>query len=81
MGRWSNHDQTQADDSEIRAEELRSRFAPQEQPAPAFTLAIYGHLLPRNRRGEVDCLDDGAPAGTPHHDHGFARKTESPATH
>jgi integrase len=33
--------------------------------SPAFTLAIYGHLLPRNRRGDVDCLDDGAPAGTP----------------
>jgi hypothetical protein len=28
-------------------------------------LSVYGHLLPRNRRGEVDCLDDAAPAGTP----------------
>lgn len=26
--------------------------------SPAFTLSVYGHLLPRNRRGEVDCLDD-----------------------
>ena len=33
--------------------------------SPAFTLAVYGHLLPRNRRGEVDCLDDGVPTGTP----------------
>jgi hypothetical protein len=24
----------------------------------AFTLAVYGHLLPRGRRGEVNCLDD-----------------------
>lgn len=32
--------------------------------SPAFTLAIYGHLLPRDRRGEVDCLDDSAPSGT-----------------
>ncbi len=29
--------------------------------SPAFTLSVYGHLLPRDRRGEVDCLDD-APA-------------------
>ena len=27
--------------------------------SPSFTLSVYGHLLPRNRRGEVDCLDDG----------------------
>lgn len=33
--------------------------------SPAFTLAVYGHLLPRDRRGEVDCLDDVAPVGTP----------------
>jgi len=26
--------------------------------SPAFTLAVYGHLLPRDRRGEVNCLDD-----------------------
>jgi integrase len=26
--------------------------------SPAFTLTVYGHLLPRDRRGEVDCLDD-----------------------
>jgi len=26
--------------------------------SPAFTLAVYGHLLPRDRRGDVDCLDD-----------------------
>src|SRR5262245_34968209 len=24
----------------------------------SFTLTVYGHLLPRDRRGEVDCLDD-----------------------
>ena len=28
--------------------------------SPAFTLAVYGHLLPRDRRGEVNCLDDPA---------------------
>ena len=40
--------------------------------SPAFTLAVYGHLLPRDRRGEVNCLDDTttadtktAPNGTP----------------
>ena len=34
----------------------------------AFTLALYGHLLPRDRRGEVNCLDDvGASiAAEPH---------------
>lgn len=32
--------------------------------SPAFTLATYGHLLPRDRRGEVDCLDD-VTAGPP----------------
>lgn len=26
--------------------------------SPAFTLSVYGHLLPRDRRGEVNCLDD-----------------------
>jgi hypothetical protein len=26
--------------------------------SPSFTLTVYGHLLPRDRRGEVDCLDD-----------------------
>lgn len=26
--------------------------------SPALTLSVYGHLLPRDRRGEVDCLDD-----------------------
>jgi hypothetical protein len=25
--------------------------------SPAFTLQVYGHLLPRNRRGEVNRLD------------------------
>jgi integrase len=30
--------------------------------SPGFTLTIYGHLVPRDRRGEVDFLDDlGAP--------------------
>ena len=24
----------------------------------AFTLSVYGHLLPRERRGEVNCRDD-----------------------
>jgi len=33
--------------------------------SPAFTLSVYGHLLPRDRRGEVNCLDDAAPTGTP----------------
>jgi integrase len=35
--------------------------------SPAFTLAVYGHLLPRDRRGEVNCLDDNttAPNRTP----------------
>ena len=28
--------------------------------SPAFTLSTYGHLLPRDRRGEVDCLDDAS---------------------
>jgi integrase len=28
--------------------------------SPAFTLSVYGHLLPRDRRGEVNCLDDKA---------------------
>lgn len=32
--------------------------------SPAFTLSTYGHLLPRDRSGEVDCLDDVAPSGT-----------------
>jgi len=32
----------------------------------AFTLSVYGHLLPRDRRGEVNCLDDQpAPIRTP----------------
>ncbi len=26
--------------------------------SPAFTLAVYGHLLPRDRRSEVNCLDE-----------------------
>jgi integrase len=26
--------------------------------SPAFTLSVYGHLLPRDRRSEVACLDD-----------------------
>ena len=30
--------------------------------SPAFTLSVYGHLLPRDRRGEVNCLDDSPPA-------------------
>lgn len=29
--------------------------------SPAFTLSVYGHLLPRDRRGEVACLDDDTP--------------------
>lgn len=33
--------------------------------SPAFTLAVYGHLLPRDRHQEVNCLDDVAPNGTP----------------
>jgi len=35
--------------------------------SPAFTLSVYGHLLPRDRRGEVNCLDDNktAPNRTP----------------
>ncbi len=33
--------------------------------SPAFTLTVYGHLLPKDRRGMVDQLDDAAPAGTP----------------
>jgi len=37
--------------------------------SPAFTLAVYGHLLPRDRRGEVNCLDDPALP---------AEKTENP---
>ncbi len=28
--------------------------------SPAFTLAVYGHLLPKDRRSEVNCLDDDA---------------------
>lgn len=32
--------------------------------SPTVTLHVYGHLLPRDRRGEVDCLDDAAaPSG------------------
>ncbi|MGD0948905.1 MAG: tyrosine-type recombinase/integrase [Candidatus Binatia bacterium] len=31
--------------------------------SPAFTLAVYGHLLPRDRRNEVNCLDDVPPGG------------------
>lgn len=57
----------------IRIHDLRHTFASQlieagkelqyvqEQlghHSAAFTLAVYGHLLPRNRRGEVDCLDE-----------------------
>lgn len=32
---------------------------------PAVTLDFYSHVIPRNRRHEVNCLDDAAPAGTP----------------
>lgn len=28
--------------------------------SPAFTLSVYGHLLPRDRRGEANCLDDAS---------------------
>jgi integrase len=31
----------------------------------SFTLERYAHLLPRNRRGYVNRVDDMAPAGTP----------------
>ena len=31
--------------------------------SPAFTLSVYGHLLPKDRRGMVDQLDDAAPEG------------------
>jgi hypothetical protein len=30
--------------------------------SPEFTLSLYGHLLPRDRRDEVNCLDDDATA-------------------
>jgi len=33
--------------------------------SPAFTLTVYGHLLPRDRRGEVDCLDEPASIRKP----------------
>ena len=32
--------------------------------SPAFTLTVYGHLLPKDRRGLVNPLDEPAPAGT-----------------
>lgn len=31
----------------------------------SFTLERYGHLIPRDRRGEVDCLDDAATNRNP----------------
>ncbi len=33
--------------------------------SPSFTLDRYAHLLPRNRRGNVNGLDRLAPTGTP----------------
>jgi integrase len=53
--------------------------------SPAFTLSVYGHLLPRDRRGEVNCLDDEnktAPNGTPvapgRENERFAKKAKAP---
>jgi hypothetical protein len=31
--------------------------------SPAFTLERYGHLVPRDRKDEVDCLDAPATSG------------------
>jgi len=28
--------------------------------SPAFTLAVYAHLAPRDRRSEANCLDEPA---------------------
>ena len=41
--------------------------------SPAFTLKVYGHLLPRGSRRAVDALDD-ATIRNPHATEVFARQ-------
>jgi hypothetical protein len=38
--------------------------------SPAFTLAVYGHLLPRDHRSEVNCVDDPEITVAPNGTHG-----------